>query len=450
MASLNELGLGGVIHPYTGIGSIDWILNHHMTPLFTLFVATAIFRYGYTAGYFFPLDESEKLKQTSTTTTNATNSNDTTVKKKKEKGHEKNRTKKKKPDHFVLGILCQPSKDLDRLKKQRSAVTTMKKVKGVRVVMDADPMNEELDAVYISYDNSDRQMEQIKLSLKLKKHVLVDFPLSNNIKVLDVSLLQAIAKNSGVLLIQLVPTRYVASWERLFSSVHAEAGQVSVVHMEYSTGTLPRCIEKLFNCCCRCSWINSCRGRGSSKRARSSASPTLKDATTEGLSLLHELLSDIALDNQPLTILENNSLQNKYVNISGKYSMKKKTKKKEKNEKNEKNDNQSKSKEIEFETEWNYKCNTNSWSFNFPKATIHIEGSESNILYQWYDSIDGNQTIQVQSKYGFSHTDHVSDLYDSWTMSIVAFVRAIKHKDDIKDMLLSTEAALVCSKSFDI
>ena len=31
-----ELGLNKKIHPYTGFYLVDFILNHHMTPLFTL------------------------------------------------------------------------------------------------------------------------------------------------------------------------------------------------------------------------------------------------------------------------------------------------------------------------------------------------------------------------------------------------------------------------------
>jgi len=426
MASLQELGLGKQIYPYTGYNSVDWVLNHHMTPLFTIFVATAIFRYLYTAGWIFPLDESERLKksnETSTEKTDATHQEKITSSKSGTK-------KKKKKDEFILGVVCHGSNDSDRLEKQRTTIATAKKVKGVRVVMDVDPTSDDVHAIYVSLDDPRERCEIIKRALKAKKHVLVDFPVARRE---NVELLRVMAKNHGVLLVQLVTSRYVASWERLFSSVHAEAGVVSEVHMEYLTGPMPRCVESSWNCCCRCSWIDLCRGRGSrSRRSRASAAPSLADATAEGMSLLHELLSDIARDHQPLIVTENKSERENTVDVAGWYKSKSTTTKI--GETTE-----------ESKTKWTYQCSTSSWSLMFPRAAVRVIGSESDVVYNWYDSIDGNQSVQVTSRHGFSHTDRVADLYDAWTMSIVSFVRAIRHGDSIKDMLKSTEAALECT-----
>ena len=44
---LVEMGVVPAAVPYTGVRLVDFFLNHHMTPLFTMFLATAVLRYLY-------------------------------------------------------------------------------------------------------------------------------------------------------------------------------------------------------------------------------------------------------------------------------------------------------------------------------------------------------------------------------------------------------------------
>ena len=498
MASLDEMGLGATIEPYTGIPSIDWILNHHMTPLFTMFVATAIFRYLYSAGLIFPLDESDKISPappttatppapdagptsstttpasttatTTTTTTTTTNNNNlhakdqqqTTGKNKvdwKDKAKAKasknkaNTNKAKAKQEFTIGICCVASNNVDRFARQQTTILSIKKVKGVQVVMNprvGDP--QPVQAVYVSSDDTIECCAQIQSFLAAKIHVVIDCPVAFSRK--ELQKLRVLARTQGVYLLQLAPSRFVASWERMFSSVHAEAGDVVSVHMEYETGPMPRCLERVWNVVCRCTCC--CCGPCSSvsyyKRSRATAAPTLADATKEGLSLLHELLSDITNTKQMLEVVQKknetkkNTTDTHALCLAGRYgggssggssgSSSGSSGSSSGSSGSRGNDS------TQTALEWSYRCQINSWKCLFPKALIRVVGSESNVLYQYYDSIDGNQVVQVTSKHGFSHTDRVADLYDAWTMSIVAFVRAIKFNEDLTNMLESTEMVI--------
>jgi hypothetical protein len=437
MASLEELGLEGKIEPYTGIPSVDWVLNHHMTPLFVLFVCTAVFRYLYSAGLIFPLEESEIND-----TNNNTSANNTSHIQKKNSKKSKSSSKIKNDD-FLFGISCVPSKNKDKLSKQQSTIMSIKKVKGVKVVMNPSINESNLQAVYVSMDDSKQCYEKIEIFLKAKIHVLVDCPMtimfnneSNSSRSGSksggggggfsgggniISRLNAIAKKNNVYLLQMTPSRFAASWERMFSSVHAEAGTIESIHMEYETGPMPRCMEKVWNCFCRCTCCccGPCVQQSGYKRSRATATPRLVDAAMEGMSILHELLKDITNKSELLNTKDGNQCNEKIINesnlcITGHYDS----------------------------IKWTYSCKVNSWKCIFPKAFINVLGSESNVVYKYYDSIDGNQIVQVNSKYGFSHTDRVSDVYDGWTVSIVTFVRAIKFKENITNMLESSEEAL--------
>ena len=447
-ASLEELGLGKKIIPYTGIHALDWVLNHHMTPLFVMFVATAVFRYMYSAGLIFPLDEPTTTDTTTTTTTAAAAATTATTTTNTKQTNKRNPTKKSTSNtappptgSFVMGISCQVSNNADRLARQQTTIVSIKKVKGVQVVMDAQVSDTTLHAVYVSMDDPKECFEQIRSFLQAKIHVLVDCPLNllvddggnlNNLSTL--SQLTALAKKNKVYLMQLAPSRFVASWERMLSSIHAEAGDIHSVQMEYETGPLPRCLEKLWNCFCRCTCCccGPCVSTSAYKRSRATAAPTLADASVEGLSLLHEVLQDVTSEKKSFVIDANGTKSNateKELVVNGTYGGNMSTK-----------NNGATTKPIRFR----YSCKLFSWKCIFPKALLRVAGSDSTVLHKYYDSINGNQIVQVTSKYGFSHTDRVSDLYDGWTMSIVAFVRAVKFQEQITTILDSNTEALKC------
>ena len=454
-----ELGLNKKIHPYTGFYLVDFILNHHMTPLFTLFVATAIFRYMYSAGLIFPLDELERRnstnlteesssseKSSSTTTTKSdanasTNSASTnTAASSQVKQSMSTSSSKTKSNEFLLGIVWQRSNDADRRARQDSIYAAAKRVKGVRVVVSPKISNQHINAVFVSSDDPKFRFEHVQQALKAKRHVLVDILLGNTRE--EVRTLRALSKKWNVHLIQATPARFVASWERLFSSVHAEVGVVQSITLEYVTGPIPRCVEKMWNRCCRCSCMWSCCHRGTSKRSRESAAPALSEAALESMSMLHELLSDVAGgESEPMIVTRNNGgVETQRMEMEGTYS-----RGGGKNEEEKDNDKEKEKAQKENETmKWRCASETSSWKMQFPTASVSIVGTESDVFYQWYDSIRGNQSIQVQSKHGFSHTDRVPDVYDAWTMTLVTFVRAVKFQEPIDDMLKSTEMAMSC------
>ena len=59
-----------------------------------------------------------------------------------------------------------------------------------------------------------------------------------------------------------------------------------------------------------------------------------------------------------------------------------------------------------------------------------MTGSEATVVCEAFDSASGEQVVRVMSKHGFSHTDRVASVFDTYTLAVVSFVRECKFGAD--------------------
>ena len=75
-------------------------------------------------------------------------------------------------------------------------------------------------------------------------------------------------------------------------------------------------------------------------------------------------------------------------------------------------------------------CKVGSRALWFPCATLKVVGSDATVVCDAFDSSCGEQVVHVQSKHGFSHTDRVASVFDTYTLAVVSFVRESKFGAD--------------------
>ena len=75
-------------------------------------------------------------------------------------------------------------------------------------------------------------------------------------------------------------------------------------------------------------------------------------------------------------------------------------------------------------------CEVGSRALWFPRASLTVVGSEATVVCEAFDSPRGEQVVRVKSKHGFSHTDRVASVFDTYTLAIVSFVRECKFGAD--------------------
>ena len=460
---LVEMGVIPEPVKYTGIRLIDFFLNHHMTPLFTLFLATAIIRYLYSTGRIFPLADGQRGKPAQPAKDEQKPSAEATKEEAGEDVSKESKTSKSlsttdadnmhesKSSSFRLGYLVETTTQklppTDQKRRAECLLEAASKVKNIQLVNctnmkdDLNDIASKADAVYVGLSIAEGREDAVRSLLETGTSVLVEHPAAPSSS--GIRSLQKIAAKKGARLVEAVPSRFAMSWERVIGTLHAEVGDVKSVEVFFVTGRVRRFILWFWNFFFGC----GCRS-GHPTRRRHNANASVDDVALLSLSLVAEILESAGSSRRdghgggagddgigagtPGYFIWNAigkghttsrgpthaRGRGKYVyclhESRGGHAI------------GNSNLNTTSSDGVSVSVH----CEVASHTPWFPRSSITVFGSEATVVYEGFDSAIGEQVVRVRSKHGFSHTDAVASVFDAYTLAVVSFVRECKFGRD--------------------